>query len=93
MARLAAFIVLLIPGLFAAGGIKLMRDSIFGLPMFAADEGERASSAAPFLPFWLQFLIGLIMLVLSIGFFAGFLLRRDQKNGRVQKRFMKKEKP
>ena len=30
MARLAAFIVLLIPGLFAAGGIKLMRDSIFG---------------------------------------------------------------
>ena len=89
MARLAAFIVLLIPGLIAAGGIKLMRDSIFGLPIFSADEGERASAVAPLLPYWLQFLIGLIMLVLSLGFFAGFLLRRDQKNGRVQKRFMK----
>lgn len=88
MARLAAFIVLLIPGLFAAGGIKLMRDAIFALPMFVADEGERASAAAPFLPFWLQFLIGLVMLVLGIGFFAGFLLHRDRKKGRVQKRFM-----
>ena len=31
MARLAAFMYLLIPGLFAAGGIKIMRDSIFGV--------------------------------------------------------------
>lgn len=93
MARLAAFIVLLIPGLIAAGGIKLMRDSIFGLPMFTADAGERASATAPLLPYWLQFLIGLVMLVLSLGFFAGFLLHRDRKNGRVQKRFIKNEKP
>ncbi len=31
MARLAAFIVLLIPGIIAAGGIKIMRDSLFGI--------------------------------------------------------------
>ncbi len=49
MARLAAFIVLLIPGIFAAGGIKLMRDSLFGIVFF------------PFPASWLQFLIGLIM--------------------------------
>ena len=29
MARLAAFIVMLIPGLMAAGGIKFMRDTLF----------------------------------------------------------------
>lgn len=91
MGRLAAFIVLLIPGLFAAGGIKLMRDSLFGLPIFTADAGERASATAPFLPFWLQFLIGFIMLALSLGFFAGFLLNRDRKNGRAQEKFMKKQ--
>ena len=78
MARLAAFIVLLIPGLFAAGGIKLMRDSIFGI-LFN-----------PFPVIWLQFLIGFIMFSAGIGFFAGFLLRRDRKNGRVQPKFNKK---
>ena len=31
MARLAALIVLLIPGILAAFGIKLMRDTFFGL--------------------------------------------------------------
>lgn len=30
MARMLAFIVLLIPGLLAAGGIKLIRDTFFG---------------------------------------------------------------
>ncbi|HLR11065.1 MAG TPA: DUF2627 domain-containing protein [Sporosarcina sp.] len=81
MARLAAFIVLLIPGLIAAGGIKLMRDSLYGIIFF------------PFTYSWLQFLIGLIMLTLGIGFFAGFLLHRDRKKGRVQERFVKKDKP
>ena len=81
MARLAAFVVLLIPGLFAAGGIKLMRDSLYGIVFF------------PFTVSWLQFLIGLILFIAGLGFFAGFLFRRDQKNGRVQQRFAKKTKP
>ena len=81
MARLAAFIVLLIPGIFAAGGIKLMRDSLYGIVFF------------PFTYSWLQFLVGLIMFGAGLAFFAGFLLRRDQKNGRVQQRFAKKKKP
>ena len=81
MARLVAFIVLLIPGIFAAGGIKLMRDSLYGIVFF------------PFTVSWLQFLVGLIMFIAGLAFFAGFLLRRDQKNGRVQERFAKKKKP
>jgi hypothetical protein len=79
MARLAAFIVLLIPGVFAAGGIKLMRDSLYGIIFF------------PFPASWVQFLIGLIMFSAGLAFFAGFLLRRDRKNGRVQERFIKKD--
>lgn len=81
MARLAAFIVLLIPGVFAAGGIKLMRDSLYGIVF------------SPFMYSWLQFVVGLVMFIAGLAFFAGFLLRRDQKNGRVQPRFAKKEKP
>lgn len=81
MPRLAAFIVLLIPGIFAAGGIKLMRDSLYGIVFF------------PFTVSWLQFLIGLIMFIAGLAFFAGFLLRRDQKSGRVQERFATKKKP
>ncbi len=79
MARLAAFIVLLIPGLFAAGGIKLMRDALYGIVF------------NPFMVGWLQFLVGFILFGAGLGFFAGFLLHRDRKNGRVQQRFAKKK--
>lgn len=77
MARLAAFIVLLIPGIVAAGGIKFMRDALYGIVF------------APFMQSWIQFLVGFIMFALGLGFFAGFLLHRDRKKGRVQKRFQK----
>ncbi len=79
MARMLAFIVLLIPGLMAAGGIKLMRDTIFG----------NLIEPIPYL--WLQLVIGFLLLIVGFGFFAGFLLRRDRKNGKVQDKFMKKK--
>ncbi|MFX3674806.1 MAG: DUF2627 domain-containing protein [Paenisporosarcina sp.] len=79
MARFLAFIVLLIPGLMAAGGIKLIRDTVFG----------KLIEPIPFL--WLQFIVGIILLVLGLGFFAGFLLNRDRKNGKVQPKFAKKK--
>ncbi|QTD41738.1 DUF2627 domain-containing protein [Sporosarcina sp. Te-1] len=78
MARLAAFIVLLVPGLMAAFGIKLMRDSLFGV-LFS-----------PFPFIWLQFLIGFLLFAAGLGFFAGFLLRRDRRKGRVQEKFQEK---
>jgi len=77
MARTLAFIVLLIPGIMAAGGIKLIRDTIFG----------KLIDPIPFLE--LQLVIGLLLVIVGIGFFAGFLLNRDRKNGKVQARFAK----
>lgn len=77
MGRLIAFIILLIPGIMAAYGIKLMRDSVFNKLL------------EPFPVLWLQFSLGLLFTVLGIGFFAGFLLNRDRKKGTVSKRFQK----
>ncbi|WP_203332990.1 DUF2627 domain-containing protein [Planococcus beigongshangi] len=77
MGRLIAFIILLIPGIMAAYGIKLMRDSVFNILL----------EPYPFI--WLQFVLGLIFTVLGVGFFAGFLLNRDRKKGTVAKRFQK----
>ncbi|MFD1926610.1 DUF2627 domain-containing protein [Sporosarcina siberiensis] len=93
MARLVAFIILLIPGVMAAGGIKIMRDSLFGLSVFTPDQQEELISATPLLPIWLQFMIGLVMFLVGLGFFAGFLLRRDRRKGRVQERFVQKKRP
>ena len=79
LARMLAFLVLLIPGLMAAGGIKLIRDTVFG----------KLIGPIPFLG--LQFILGIVMLVIGLGFFAGFLLHRDRKNGKVQPRFANKK--
>lgn len=77
MGRLVAFIILLIPGIMAAYGIKLMRDTLFNKLL------------EPFPALWLQFVFGTAFVVLGIGFFAGFLLNRDRKKGNVSKRFQK----
>ncbi|MGG3802995.1 DUF2627 domain-containing protein [Metabacillus fastidiosus] len=77
MARLIALIIMLIPGLIAALGIKLMRDIFFGV----------LHSPIPSLS--LQFLLGFIFFIAGLGFIAGFIFRRDRKNNKVQQRFMK----
>lgn len=69
MARLMAFLVLLIPGVIAGYGIKLMRDTLYGI--------------GPIDVSWLQFLIGFILMVLGVGFIAGFILYRDRKKGKI----------
>lgn len=77
MARLLAFIVLLIPALMAGAGIKFLRDTLFG------------KLISPFPWFWLQFVVGIIFLVLGLGFFAGYLLNKDRKNGRIAPKYQK----
>ncbi|WP_059171072.1 DUF2627 domain-containing protein [Bacillus sp. FJAT-27445] len=77
MKRIAALIVMLIPGFLAAFGIKLMRDMVFG------------RLQQPFSYLWLQFLIGFILFILGLGFVAGFVLHRDRKRNKVQDRFKK----
>ncbi|MFC4712024.1 DUF2627 domain-containing protein [Planococcus dechangensis] len=78
MGRLIAFIILLIPGIMAAYGIKLMRDTLFNKLL------------EPYPALWMQFTLGMFFTVISIGFFAGFLLNRDRKKGNVSERFQKR---
>jgi len=73
--RIIAFFILFIPGLLAALGIKYMRDMLFGLLQF------------PFPSLMLQFFSGLLLMIGGVGFIAGFILHRDRKRNKVQKRF------
>lgn len=77
MARMIAFIIMLIPALMAGAGIKFMRDTLYG------------ALISPFPGLAVQFLVGLIFTIIGIGFFAGYLLHRDRKRGRVAPRFQK----
>ena len=80
MIRLVALLIMVIPGVFAAYGVKLMRDMVFGI----------LHAPLPYL--WLQFLIGLLMVIFGVGFIAGFILHRDRKRNKVQSRFQKVDK-
>lgn len=75
MARIIALIILLIPGALAAYGVKLMRDTVFGIQQ------------PPFSILWLQFLAGLLLFLAGLTFIAGFILHRDRKRNKVQARF------
>jgi hypothetical protein len=75
MKRIIALSILVIPGILAVLGIKLMRDMTFGI----------LQSPFPFL--WLQFLVGLLFFVGGLGFVTGFIFHRDRKKNKVQKRF------
>lgn len=78
MSRIIALIIMVIPGILAALGVKLMRDMTFGI----------LQSPIPFL--WLQFSLGLFLFLGGISFIAGFVFYRDRKQNKVQKRFSKK---
>ena len=75
MGRMIALLVFLIPGALAALGIKLMRDTVFGIII----------SPFPFL--WLQGIAGLVFLGGGLYVVAGFILYRDRKRNKVTTRF------
>jgi hypothetical protein len=79
MQRFIALIIIVIPGVLAGYGIKLMRDMLFGVssPLFPA--------------LWMQFIAGFIIFAIGLSFVAGFILHRDRKRNNVQKRFQKNE--
>lgn len=70
--RNVALIILTIPACVAALGIKLMRDTFFGI-----------SNLFPYL--WLQFCTGLFLFVLGIAFITGFFFFREQKKRQKQR--------
>ena len=79
MGRFIAFVILAIPAIMAAAGIKLIRDTFFA----------KLFDPIPYL--WLQFVIGIVLFLIGFGFFAGFLLNRDRRNGRVVQKYTKKK--
>lgn len=80
MVRIIALILLVLPGILAGYGIKLMRDMLFG------------TLQPPFPYLWLQFLGGLIFFIIGLAFIGGFILHRDRKRNKVQDRFKKRER-
>ncbi|MBY6271201.1 MAG: DUF2627 domain-containing protein [Caldibacillus debilis] len=78
MMRTVAFLILLVPGILAAWGVKLMRDSLFGIvnPPFPGTAS--------------QTIAGLLFFVFGIFFVGGFIFHRDKKRNKVQKRFKKR---
>lgn len=72
MIRLFAVLLLLLPGVISAFGIKLMRDSVF----------------TEFFPIFfnvgIQFVIGLILFIAGIAFIVGFIVHRDRKKNPIK---------
>jgi len=71
MIRIIAVTILIIPGVFAAFGIKLMRDALFmQIYPILFNAG-------------LQFIVGLILFIIGVGFIGGFVVHRDRKKNLV----------
>lgn len=77
--RIIAVLLLFIPGIIAAFGIKLMRDSLF-------DEFYSI-----FIYIGVQFTIGLILFLIGIGFIGGFIVHRDRRKQLVKKEIKNKK--
>lgn len=73
MARIIAALLLFIPGIIGAIGIKLMRDSLF------ADFNDVFISES------VQFIIGLILFIGGLSFIGGFIYHRDKKRQLTKK--------
>ncbi|WP_163537726.1 DUF2627 domain-containing protein [Gracilibacillus sp. YIM 98692] len=70
--RIIAFIILVLPAIFATYGIKLMRDAFFGELTFI------------FFHVIIQFIVGLILFIGGLCFIGGFILHRDRKRKLVK---------
>lgn len=74
MIRLIAVILIFIPGVVAAIGIKLMRDSLF------------SENISFLLNVEIQFIVGLVLFLAGIAFIGGFVVHRDRKRNLIKKR-------
>ncbi|GGE53966.1 DUF2627 domain-containing protein [Priestia taiwanensis] len=73
--RLFALLIVLVPIFFAMFGIKLMRDTLFGI------------SVLPISSLSLQFLLGALSFGIGLYLIGSFILHRDRKRNKVQQRF------
>lgn len=77
MIRLIAVLMLFIPGIIAAFGIKLMRDALF------------AEFFSIFYNVGIQFIIGFILFSLGTAFLGGFIFHRDKKRNLIKNEKLK----
>lgn len=77
MQRYVALLLALLPILLAVFGIKLMRDTVFGILL------------TPIPNLTLQFFIGAFAFGIGFYIFGGFVLHRDRKRNKVQRRFQR----
>ncbi|WP_369902688.1 DUF2627 domain-containing protein [Bacillus manliponensis] len=75
MQRYVALLLALLPITLAVFGIKLMRDTVFGILL------------APIPNLSLQFFLGALAFGTGFYIFGGFVLHRDRKRNKVQRRF------
>lgn len=73
--RVIALLLLVLPGILATFGVKLMRDAFFGIvyPIFFYVS--------------IQFIIGLLFFIVGLIFIGGFILHRDRKRNLTKGRF------
>lgn len=77
--RLIALLILVIPGIVAVYGIKLIRDALFG------------EFHPIFFHMALQGIVGVIFVVGGLAFIGGFILHRDRKRNLTKGRFKNDE--
>lgn len=72
MVRFIAVLILFIPGVIGAYGIKLMRDALF------------SDITSILFNDTIQFIVGLIMFIGGFSFVAGFIFHRDKKRNKLK---------
>jgi len=77
LTRMLAFVVIVTPIVLAVIGIKLIRDTLFFIHSFG------------FNSLGLQLVTGIISLAIGFYLVGSFVLYRDRKRGKVQKKFQK----
>lgn len=70
--RNIAILLLLIPGVIAAIGIKLMRDTLFDVFYWVFGYS------------WIQFTVGLLLFIAGVAFLGGFIVYRDRKRNKKE---------
>ncbi|KGX90927.1 hypothetical protein N781_06045 [Pontibacillus halophilus JSM 076056 = DSM 19796] len=78
MGRLIAVIMMMIPVMIAVLGVKLMRDTLFGIvhPLYGT--------------LWIQGIASLIFFIIGLWLVGGFILHRDRKRNKTKGRFENK---
>ncbi|TDQ41633.1 DUF2627 domain-containing protein [Aureibacillus halotolerans] len=79
MKRFIALLLVCIPIISAAYGIKLLRDVLFGIQQ------------SPYGYLWIQFFAGLFFLAIGCYLVGSFVIYRDRKNGKVPPRKAQKK--